>query len=59
LKNILHQIVYLLYHRFLGVVEHTIRTGDHRPVRQRPRRIHLAKIRGRRSNSEYGQTRSN
>jgi hypothetical protein len=27
-----------------NLVEHTINTGDHRPVRQRPRRIHLAKI---------------
>jgi hypothetical protein len=27
-----------------NLVEHTINTGDHRPVRQRPRRIPLAKI---------------
>jgi hypothetical protein len=27
-----------------NLVEHTINTGDHRPVHQRPRRIPLAKI---------------
>jgi hypothetical protein len=27
-----------------NLVEHTINTGDHRPVRQRPRQIPLAKI---------------
>jgi hypothetical protein len=27
-----------------NLVEHTMNTGDHRPVRQRPRRIPLAKI---------------